>query len=754
MNAPLYSVMSRSTTSVAVVGNPNCGKSTVFNGLTGGAQDIGNWPGVTVEKKSGRLLGCDSVEIVDLPGIYSLNATSEDEIIARNYMLSDSTDLVVNIADATNLEGNLFLTLTLMEMRIPVILVLTMMDVATKWGTRIDIDKLSKELGIPVYGINALDNVELRNIRRAIRKHLENPCEPEAKVKYPRIINDVAERWAGKFDGNVSFTTLLLLEEDEHIREKVVRGGFLSEEEIQSTVAEIETVAGKTPDILIAETRYTFITALARVCSKTAGARVTISEAIDRIVLSRWLGVPIFLGIVYLLFWSVIQFGGAFINFFDILFGAVFVEGFALVLQRMGSPEWLQVLLANGVGGGIQTVATFIPIIFMMFFMLSLLEDSGYMARASYVMDRFMRVIGLPGKAFVPMLVGFGCSVPAILATRTLENKKDRYLTIFMSPFMSCGARLPVYALFGVAFFGRQAGIVVVSLYVVGILLAVATGFLLKKTLFKGEVSHFAMELPPYHTPRLAQIMKRTWFRLKDFVFRAGQIIVLAVLILSFLNSMGVDGSFGNEDGENSILAGISRGLTPVFSPMGVSRDNWPATVGLFTGIFAKEAIVGTMSSLYGQMVAAGNSELSSENDASFSLLASMKEAVSSIPASFSGIFGGIDDPEAATGTLKSLKNSFDNDWVRAYAYLLFVLIYFPCVAAMGTIIKEIGAKFGVLAVTYLTILAWSVATLFYQIVRGHNILFIILPVILVMMFIALFNLVSGRIRFTHKASP
>jgi len=754
VNAPLYSVMSRSTTSVAVVGNPNCGKSTVFNGLTGGAQDIGNWPGVTVEKKSGRLLGCDSVEIVDLPGIYSLNATSEDEIIARNYMLSDSTDLVVNIADATNLEGNLFLTLTLMEMRIPVILVLTMMDVATKWGTRIDIDKLSKELGIPVYGINALDNVELRNIRRAIRKHLENPCEPEAKVKYPRIINDVAERWAGKFDGNVSFTTLLLLEEDEHIREKVVRGGFLSEEEIQSTVAEIETVAGKTPDILIAETRYTFITALARVCSKTAGARVTISEAIDRIVLSRWLGVPIFLGIVYLLFWSVIQFGGAFINFFDILFGAVFVEGFALVLQRMGSPEWLQVLLANGVGGGIQTVATFIPIIFMMFFMLSLLEDSGYMARASYVMDRFMRVIGLPGKAFVPMLVGFGCSVPAILATRTLENKKDRYLTIFMSPFMSCGARLPVYALFGVAFFGRQAGIVVVSLYVVGILLAVATGFLLKKTLFKGEVSHFAMELPPYHTPRLAQIMKRTWFRLKDFVFRAGQIIVLAVLILSFLNSMGVDGSFGNEDGENSILAGISRGLTPVFSPMGVSRDNWPATVGLFTGIFAKEAIVGTMSSLYGQMVAAGNSELSSENDASFSLLASMKEAVSSIPASFSGIFGGIDDPEAATGTLKSLKNSFDNDWVRAYAYLLFVLIYFPCVAAMGTIIKEIGAKFGVLAVTYLTILAWSVATLFYQIVRGHNILFIILPVILVMMFIALFNLVSGRIRFTHKASP
>jgi len=753
MNAPLFSVMSQSATSLAVVGNPNSGKSTVFNGLTGSTQRIGNWPGVTVEKKFGRLLGSDGVEIVDLPGIYSLNATSEDEIIARNYMLSGSTDLIINIADATNLESNLFLTLILMETGIPVILVLTMMDVARKRGIRIDIDKLSKELGIPVYGINALDSVELRDMRRAIKGHLENLCEPKAKVKYPRSVNDVVERWRGKIDDHVDFTTLLLLEENEYIREKTLREGSLSKEEIQSTVAEIESLTGKTPDTLIAEARYTFITALTRRCSKTSGTKVTISDAIDRIVLSRWLGVPIFLGIMYLLFWSVIQIGSAFIDFFDILFGAVFVDGFALVLRRMGSPEWLEVLLANGVGGGIQTVATFIPIIFTMFFMLSILEDSGYMARASYVMDRFMRIIGLPGKAFVPMLVGFGCTVPAVLATRTLANKQDRFLTIFMSPFMSCGARLPVYALFGVAFFGRQAGIVVVSLYIVGIILAVITGFLLKKTLFKGEVSHFAMELPPYHAPRLIQIMKRTWFRLKDFVLKAGQVIVLAVLVLSFFNSMGVDGSFGNEDGEDSILAGISRSLTPLFSPMGVSQDNWPATVGLFTGIFAKEAIVGTMSSLYGQMAAAEDSELNSGNDAGFSLLASMKEAVKSIPASLSGIFGRIDDPAAATGTLKALRNSFANDWVRAYAYLLFVLIYFPCVAAMGAIIREIGAKFGVLAVTYLTILAWSVATLFYQIARGHNILFIILPVLLIMMFIVLFNLISGRVRFTRKSS-
>lgn len=756
-----------SKASIAVVGNPNCGKTTLFNGLTGSTQHIGNWPGVTVEKKIGTLLGTDSVEVVDLPGIYSLNAVSEDEFVARNYMLSGRTDLVVNIADASNLERNLFLTLTLIEMKKPIILVLNMMDIAARRGIRINTAELSKSLGIPVFAINALDSVDVRDIRRAIKEVLNDRNEPESGVVYPESVEQVIEDWSERLGDNPRFTSLLLLEEDEETTKRTISEGLINGEEIMSALKKIEETDGDTPDIVIAETKFKYITALAKNGTKRRKSGEAFSEKIDRVVLNKWLGVPVFLAVIYLLFWVVTQIGGAFIDFFDILFGAVFVDGFGLLLQRIGAPDWLTVLLANGVGGGIQTVATFVPIIFTMFFMLSLLEDSGYMARASYVMDRFMRMVGLPGKAFVPMLVGFGCTVPAIMATRTLENKKDRYLTVFMSPFMSCGARLPVYALFGAAFFGRQAGIMVVSLYLFGILLAVVTGLMLKNTLFKGEAAHFAMELPPYHPPRIGTIMTRTWSRLKDFVIRAGQVIVIAVLVLSFLNSMGTDGSFGNEDGQRSVLSGISRTITPVFTPMGIDEENWPATVGLITGIFAKEAIVGTMNSLYGQIAASENDDGTMSETGGFSLLESIGEAFQSIPEALSGIFGALADPLGAgvigedqeviaeqigadESTFTALRNSFSNDWARAYAYLLFVLVYFPCVAAMGAMIREIGPKFGILALVYLTILAWSVATLFFQIARGHNLWLMGLAVGLVLVFIPIFNLIAGRTNLNH----
>ena len=753
---------------IAVVGNPNCGKTTLFNGLTGSTQHIGNWPGVTVEKKTGTLLGADHIEVVDLPGIYSLNAVSEDEMVARKYMLSGEIDLVVNIADASNLERNLFLTLTLIEMRKPIILVLSMMDIAARREIRINTTELSKTLGIPVFGINALNGVDIRDIRRAVWEALDDWTVPETKVVYPESVENVIERWSERLKVNPRFTTLLLLEEDEETTRKVVSDGSISGEEIETAMKEIEEIRGDTPDIVIAGTKYGFISDLTEASSKKRKSGEAFSEKIDRVVMNKWLGIPIFLTVIYLLFWVVTHIGGAFIDFFDILFGAVFVDGFGLLLEGIGSPEWLTILLANGVGGGIQTVATFIPIIFTMFFMLSLLEESGYMARASYIMDRFMRMIGLPGKAFVPMLVGFGCTVPAIMATRTLEKKKDRYLTVFMAPFMSCGARLPVYALFGAAFFGRYSGIMVVSLYLFGILLAVVTGFLLKNTLFKGEAAYFAMELPPYHPPRLGTIMSRTWSRLKDFIFRAGQVIVIAVLILSFLNSIGTDGSFGNEDSQTSVLSGLSRAITPVFNPMGMEQENWPATVGLITGIFAKEAIVGTINSLYGQIAAAEAGVDSLESTEEFSLPGSVGEAFRSIPEALSEIFGALGDPlgtdvigeeqgiiaeEIGTdeGTFDALRRSFGNDWARAYAYLLFVLIYFPCVAAMGAAVREIGPKFGTLAMVYLTILAWSVATLFFQIVRGHNVLLMALAIGLVLVFIPVFNLISGRSEFSQK---
>ena len=751
--------------SAAFVGNPNCGKTTLFNAITGSNQHIGNWSGVTVEMKTGTLLGSegtDEVEIVDLPGIYSLNASSEDELVARDFLLSDNAHLIVNIVDASNLERNLFLTLTLLGMKKPMMIVLNMMDVASRRGITIDADKLSGELGVPVIGINALNGIDARNTRRAIREALKAPHIPEATVHYPDSIEETIREWSGRLGDTARFKTLMLLEDESPVNAAKISGNTITAREIREASDRIEAVCGDSADIAIAGAKYDYITRLAERCSRKNKSGAAFSEKIDTFVLNRWLGVPIFLVVIYILFWVVTQIGGSFIDFFDILFGAILVDGFGALLSRIGSPDWLTVILASGVGGGLQTVATFIPIIFTMFFMLSLLEDSGYMARASYVMDKFMRMIGLPGKAFVPMLVGFGCTVPAVMATRTLENKKDRYLTVFMAPFMSCGARLPVYALFGAAFFGKSAGLVVVSLYLVGILMAVVTGFLLKNTLFKGEASHFAMELPPYHPPRLVPIMKRTWFRLKDFVLRAGKVIVFAVLILSFFNSMGTDGSFGHEDGSSSLLSAASRAITPVFAPMGIDQDNWPATVGLISGVFAKEAIVGTMNSLYGQIAA---EEPAAETPEPVSLVRSVQEALRSIPEAFSGIFGTLADPlgagyigedellvakeiDADAGTFTALKSSFANDWRRAYAYLLFVLIYFPCVAAMGAIVREIGVKFGILAVSYLTILAWSTSTLFYQITGGHSAVLIVLALGLVGSFIPIFNLVSGRTNF------
>ena len=745
--------------SIAVVGNPNSGKTTLFNGLTGNTQHVGNWPGLTVEKKTGLLLGNESVEVVDLPGIYSLNASSEDEIVARTFILSNESTFIINIADSSNLERNLFLTLTLIEMGKPMILVLNMVDIAIKHGIKIDVDGLSNELDIPVIAVNALNGTDIRDLRRAVRRSLSNPRASRTKPKYPRAVEEIIEKWSSKLGRNGRFDSIRLLEEDDETKQKVISVGRLDFAEIKSAIRNIEETCMDTPDTVIARSKHSQILKLIEARIKQNRSGKSVSETIDRFVLNRWMGIPIFLTIIYLLFWVVIHVGGAFIDFFDIIFGAIFVDGLALLLTRLGTPSWLKFLLADGLGGGIQTVATFIPIIFFMFFMLSLLEESGYMARASYVMDRFMRSIGLPGKSFVPMLVGFGCTVPAMLATRGLEKRKDRYLTVFLAPFMSCSARLPVYALFGVAFFGKQAGLVIVSIYLLGILLAMISGFMLKSTLFKGTAEHLAMVLPPYHLPKMGTILHRTKNRLRDFILRAGRVIAMAVLLLSFLNSMGTDGSFGNENSRTSVLSVIGRSITPVFTPMGIERKNWPATVGLFTGIFAKEAIVGTINSLYEQNAADEEESAKQSDTGAFFLVEAIREAFRSIPMNLSTVFSAFGDPlgtrvlnegeeaiaekiGASTGTFSTLRRSFGNDWVRAYSYLLFVLIYFPCVAAMSVAIREIGIKFGLLLSCYLSVLAWSVATLFFQIGRGRSASMMILALTLVLVFVPIFSLI------------
>jgi ferrous iron transport protein B len=455
---------------------------------------------------------------------------------------------------------------------------------------------------------------------------------------------------------------------------------------------------------------------------------------------------------MYVVFWLTMNVGGAFIDFFDILFGTFFVDGLGELLSSLGAPAWLRAALAGGLGAGIQTVSTFIPIIFTLFLALSMLEDSGYMARAAFVMDRFMRFIGLPGKAFVPLIVGFGCSVPAIMGTRTLESRRDRVITVFMSPFMSCGARLPVYALFAAAFFPESSGLVVFSLYMIGIAFAVLTGLLLRATVFQGEASHFIMELPPYHKPRFRHIMIHTWLRLKIFMFRAGKVIIAMVLVLGLLNSLVIteEGlSFGGVEGgqerHESLLERIGKTITPVFSPLGISEENWPATVGVFTGLLAKEAVVGTLSSLYGQDAAfedatafedgvpqEGGAEVEEE---SFSLAAGIAEAFASIPQSLAQLGAKLFDPigfgavaeeaqaeeESGRGAhvFTRLRGAFTP--ASAYAYLIFILLYFPCVAAQGAAIRELGKKCGAVLAVYLTLFAWVASVLFFQIAEGGS---------------------------------
>ncbi|MFO7897261.1 MAG: Fe(2+) transporter permease subunit FeoB [Candidatus Cloacimonadales bacterium] len=721
---------------IALAGNPNSGKTTLFNSLTGSRQRVGNWPGVTVEHKLGSFKHQGrEVEVIDLPGIYSFSAYSLDEKVSRDFILNEKLDLVVNIVDATNLERNLYLTTQLMEMKIPVVVVLNMLDIAKQRRVSIEIEHLQEHLDCPVIPMIATKQSGLNELKDEIIQARSRDNVSSTKIFYDEVVEKSLSRLqalvteiADEKAVDSRWLALLLLEDDE-LAVELTANRFVAE--VEAEAAKISKHVGDDVDIVTADGRYGFIHGLARdVVKRDSLMRKTVSDAIDKVVLNRYLGIPIFLFVMYLVFMLTINVGGAFIDFFDIFTGTIFVDGFAVVLEMINLPQWLIVFLADGIGGGMQTVATFIPPIFFMFFTLSILEDSGYMSRAAFVMDRFLRYIGLPGKAFIPMLVGFGCNVPAIMATRTLENNRDRILTILMNPFMSCGARLPVYVLFATVFFPRHGGLVIFSIYLIGIILAILTGLLFKNTILKGKASTFVMELPPYHVPTINGIFTHTWNRLKSFISRAGKVIILVVIILSFLNSIGTDGSFGNSDSEKSVLSQIGKSLVPVFQPMGIQPDNWPATVGLFTGIFAKEAVVGTLDNLYASL------ELAEEEAAEdeFNFWDGIAESFVSIQENFAEMGGAFSDPlgvnvsdeldnlelQAAEqavklGTFSEMQKRFGSG-SAAFAYLLFILIYMPCVAAIAAIYRETNLNWTIFSVVYLTILAWLVSTLFYQV--------------------------------------
>ncbi len=752
--------MTKKRNIVAIAGNPNCGKTALFNALTGSNQHIGNWPGVTVEKKEGELQSSETTcTIVDLPGIYSFSAYSDDEKAARDYILSGEPDLILNVVDSTNIERNLYLTAQLLEMKVPVIILLNMIDLAERNGITIDSQFIGKTLDARVIPVSVLNREDVETIKETIHRELSSETikVPDVKIEYPNEIEDIIDEWekalsplALEINTNSRWLSLKILEGDEWVIDRAVSAGLLTAERISGSILKISSILKDTPDILIAEYRYALITGLAKKAVHKKIDRLSVTDKIDNFVMNKILGIPVFFLVMYMVFWVSVSFGSVFIDFFDILFGAIFVEGFSLLLSSAGAGDWLVTILAGGIGSGVQTVSTFIPVIFFMFLMLSLLEDSGYMARAAFIVDRFMRFLGLPGKAFVPMIVGFGCTVPAILGTRTLESRKDRFLTIFMTPLMSCGARLPVYALFGAAFFGQAAGKVVFSLYLAGVLLAVFTGLLLKKTLFRGEYSQFVLELPPYHAPRFRHIMIHTWNRLKLFIIRAGKVIVFLVLLLSLLNTVSTDFTIGDTDPHKSLLAKIGMTITPIFMPMGLEKENWPAVAGLFSGLFAKESVVGTMNSLYSQLYAHKTAGSESNKDNSFSFTAELGKAFLSIAENLKGILpetrnGGsqsvserdIGETEEENSILYHLRSRFTK--TSAYAFLLFVLIYFPCVAALAAAVKEMGSFFGTLLPVYLTLMAWITSTLFYQLAEGHQLIWIAVPVaMLVLMYGAL----------------
>lgn len=679
---------------IAIAGVPNCGKTTLFNGITGARQKVGNWPGVTVEKIEGQFtIKGHQATLVDLPGTYNLSPDTEDQRIAEKVIRAGEYDLILNVVDATNLSRNLYLTMDLKERTNQIIILLNMVDAAEREGVEINTDRLSKDLGLPVIPVIGVDKQSVK----------------AALVKIEELVDQLPAH-------------------ETHA----------SEIEVMDTVKKYSHI-----DLICAQ-----------VMEEKKDRRTSFTNKLDNVVLNKFASVPIFFISMFITFWFAIGLGSVFIDFFDILGGLVFVDIPAAAMAAIGAPEWLIVVLAGGVGAGCQTVATFVPVVFFMFMALAILEDLGYMARVGVMADRFMRKIGLPGSAFIPMIVGFGCTVPAVLAARTLTTKRDRYMTIFMAPFMSCGARLPVYALFCAALFKKHSGLAVFMIYLSGLLLAVFTGFMLKSTLFKGAPSYFVMDLPLYHPPRPGAVVKNAWMRLKHFVRKAGAIVVAAVFVLSVLNSLGLkDGrvSFGNEDSQASILAYTGKAIAPVFKPMGISEDNWPASVALFTGMFAKEAIVGTVNSLYASMDM-GSTEALADVETSqrveepgLDITGTVVEAFRTIKDGFIDIITSVDilgfgligeDEEALAGEIgaeTAIYSHISNNFtaMSAFAYLLFVLVYFPCLAVIGVARQEMGGFFAAVMAVYSTLLAWSIATLFFQITEGHNVFHMGLAVLL-----------------------
>ena len=665
---------------IALAGNPNCGKTTLFNALTGSNQFVGNWPGVTVEKKEGKLKGHKDVTIMDLPGIYSLSPYTLEEVVARNYLINERPDAILNIVDGTNIERNLYLSTQIMELGIPVIMAVNMMDIVEKNGDKIHIDKLAKKLGCEVVTISALKGT---GIKEAADKAVQIAQKKGAAVpvhEFDKDVEAVIRTVESKFGNDIvneqkRFFAIKLLEKDDKITEQMK-----SVPDVSAEIKQLEDKFDDDTESIITNERYVYISSIIGDCiTKNKKNAMTTSDKIDRIVTNRWLALPIFAVVMWIVYYVSVSTVGTIVTDWtnDVLFGEIIPPAIENLLNAIHCADWLQGLILDGIVAGVGAVLGFVPQMLVLFLFLAFLESCGYMARVAFIMDRIFRKFGLSGKSFIPMLIGSGCGVPGIMASRTIENDRDRKMTIMTTTFVPCGAKLPIIALIAGALF-NGASWVAPSAYFVGIAAIICSGIILKKTnLFAGDPAPFVMELPAYHWPTVSNVLRSMWERGWSFIKKAGTIILMSTIVLWFLMNFGwVDGSFGMLEAEqlnDSILASIGSVIAPLFAPLG--WGDWKMAVAAVTGLIAKENVVGTFGVLFG--------------------------------------FGEVaEDGQEIWGQLAGSLST-----VAAYSFLVFNLLCAPCFAAMGAIKREMNnAKWFWTAIGYQTLLAYVVSLCIYQI--------------------------------------
>jgi len=670
-------------TKIALAGNPNSGKTTLFNALTGSNQYVGNWPGVTIEKKEGRLRSDThrDVTIVDLPGIYSLSPYTLEEVVARDYLTRENPDAIINIVDGSNLERNLYLTTQLAELGIPMVVAVNMMDVVEKNGDKINLDKLSEKLGCPVVGISALKRsgitdaaekaVELANKKvPMIPRHRFSDEIEQALASIEELLQDKVD------EKHRRWTAIKVFERDIKVMERMAFDAALKDR-IEAIIGKCETELDDDAESIITNERYLYIASIIKDCYKRrSNVKMTASDKIDRIVTNRWLALPIFVLVMFCVYFISVTTIGTWVTDWtnDVLFGEIIPPAVESFLSSIGTADWLQSLILDGIIGGVGAVLGFVPQMLVLFLFLAILEDCGYMARVAFIMDRIFRKFGLSGKSFIPMLIGSGCGVPGIMASRTIENDRDRRMTITVTTFIPCGAKLPIIALISGALFGG-AWWVAPSAYFAGIIAIICSGIILKKTrLFSGDPAPFVMELPPYHRPVAGNVLRSMWERAWSFIRKAGTVILLCTIVIWFASNFGiVNGRFIMvEDLDDGFLAKLGSLIAPIFAPLGWGF--WEAAVATLTGLVAKESVVGTLGVLY------GFAEVAEDGQEIWGLLATSFTVLS------------------------------------AYSFLLFNLLCAPCFAAIGAIRREMNSgKWTLFAIGYQTLFAYVIALCIYQ---------------------------------------